>query len=362
LKRPQDETALESMKWLMNEASKYHTTVSVHINMFDAYDDSPLWDTYVENNIIARNADGSLRTGEWGWPICYTQEWNTGYAQKRIDAICEMLPLANAGTVHIDAFHTWAPYSPDAGSISPYLGFTAEQETETQRKIYLYWASKGVDVTSEGMRFLRLSAFEGLQPAAWWFSPSVEEYMAWPASYYCGGTTNEAEGWLFGKSMHGEDIFRKDPQQLTDFLHQFCTQTLPWYYLNRLQRQEYIRQSSSREVHFSDGVVTRLEDKEYTIRQDGKPLQHNGDVFIPALWISKPAIMAYSTDGYAQKTWDFPSDWKRYQSIDLYQISLDGLKLIREKVKTSGKSITLELKKDEAVLIVPAGSRLSAVI
>ncbi|MDR1980252.1 MAG: endo-alpha-N-acetylgalactosaminidase family protein, partial [Tannerellaceae bacterium] len=59
LKRPQDATALESMKWLMREASNYNTTVSVHINMFDAYEDSPLWDTYVANDIIARNTDGS---------------------------------------------------------------------------------------------------------------------------------------------------------------------------------------------------------------------------------------------------------------------------------------------------------------
>ncbi|MDR2848116.1 MAG: NPCBM/NEW2 domain-containing protein, partial [Bacteroidales bacterium] len=240
LKRPQDETALESMKWLMQEAYRYNTTVSVHINMFDAYDDSPLWDTYVSNSIIARNIDGSLRQGEWGWPVSYTQEWNTGYAQKRIDDICTMLPLEKAGTIHIDAFHTWAPFTDDGSPISPYLGYTAEQETETQRKIFRYWAEKGIDVTSEGMRFLRLSAFEGLQPASWWYSPSAEEYMKLPASYYCGGTTNDTEGLLFGKSMHGEDLIRKDPQHLTGFLHQFCTQTLPWYYLNRLQRLEYI--------------------------------------------------------------------------------------------------------------------------
>lgn len=45
LKRPEDKTALESLKWLMKEAAKYHTVVSLHINMFDAYEDSPLWDT-----------------------------------------------------------------------------------------------------------------------------------------------------------------------------------------------------------------------------------------------------------------------------------------------------------------------------
>ena len=355
LKRSQDETALESMKWLMDEAFKYNTTVSVHINMIDAYDDSPLWDVYVANNIIARNTDGSLRSGEWGWPVSYTQEWNTGYAHQRIDGICEMLPLSKAGTVHIDAFHSWAPFTPDSSPISPFLGFTAEQETATQVKIFHYWASKGIDVTSENIRSLRSSAFEGLQPAAWWFTPSVEEYMKWPAAYYCGGaTTNNARGRLFGRSMQGEDLIRKDPRLLTGFLQQFCTQTLPWYYLNRLQRLEYNQTETYQEVRFSGGVTTRLEGREYTITQDGCILQHNDDVFVPALWMDKPAIVAYSADGYEQKTWLLLSDWSHYTAFDAYRITLDGLQPFQHKIEIKDRQISLSLNKDEALLLVPS--------
>ena len=358
LKRPQDKTALESMKWLMAEAFKYNTTVSVHINMFDAYDDSPLWDTYVENNIIARNTDGSLRYGQWGWPISYTQEWKTGYAQKRIDAICDMLPLAKAGTVHIDAFHTLLPLTPEVNHISPYLGFTAEQEAETQVKIFHYWASKGIDVTSEGAHYwLRLSAFQGLQPAAWWYSPSAETYMKWPASYYCGGTSDNEAGLLFGRSMHGEDLINKDPQQLSGFLQQFCTQTLPWYYLNRFQRLEYIKTDDFQEVHFSGGLITRLADKEYTIVRDGDTILHNGDVFVPALWMEVPAIIAYSTNGYDNKTWQLPNDWNKYSAIDLYRLTLDGIELFQQKTEIKEKMIRLSLRKDEALLLIPADMR-----
>jgi len=53
LKRDCDQTALESLRWLMREARKYHTTVSLHINMTDAYDDSPLWNEYVEHDLIS---------------------------------------------------------------------------------------------------------------------------------------------------------------------------------------------------------------------------------------------------------------------------------------------------------------------
>ncbi|GHT55383.1 hypothetical protein AGMMS49982_21250 [Bacteroidia bacterium] len=357
LKRPQDGTALESMKWLMEEAGKYNTTVSLHLNMLDAYDDSPLWDTYMENNIIARNVDGSPIQSDWGWPISYTQEWKTGFAQKRIDSLCDMLPVAKAGTVHIDAFHTWSPTKPDGSPISPYLGYTAQEEEETQRKIFRYWDAKGIDVTCEETHHRRFSAFEGLQPAAWSFRLSPEEYMKWPASYYCGGTTGGEKGLLFGTSMLGEGIFLNDPQQLSGFVREFCTQTLTWYYLNSLQRLEYIRQPAYSEVHFAKGVTTRYDAAgEYTIKQNGNLLRQNGDLFIPALWMPQPAIVAYSTEGYEQKTWQFPSEWKSRKAVDIYQITIEGNKLLQHDVATDGKSISLGLQKDEAWLIVPAGT------
>src|SRR5579872_1800668 len=60
LKRKQDATALESLRWLIREARQFHTTVSLHINMVDAYQQSPLWDEYVKKDIFARDAGGKL--------------------------------------------------------------------------------------------------------------------------------------------------------------------------------------------------------------------------------------------------------------------------------------------------------------
>src|SRR3954469_22573617 len=54
LKRTQDPTALDSLKWLMREGRKHHTSVSLHINALDAYEDSPLWQEYVEKDVIAK--------------------------------------------------------------------------------------------------------------------------------------------------------------------------------------------------------------------------------------------------------------------------------------------------------------------
>ena len=72
LKRPQDNSARDSYFWLFEQAKKYNTTVSVHINMFDAYKDSPLWDEYIQQDLIAKREDGSLSTaGIWNGMQAY---------------------------------------------------------------------------------------------------------------------------------------------------------------------------------------------------------------------------------------------------------------------------------------------------
>jgi hypothetical protein len=38
----------------------FNTTVSLHINMVDAYKQSPLWAEYVEKDLLARDATGQL--------------------------------------------------------------------------------------------------------------------------------------------------------------------------------------------------------------------------------------------------------------------------------------------------------------
>jgi hypothetical protein len=362
IKRPQDTSAIASIKWLMKEAAGYNTTVSLHLNMFDAYEDSPLWDQYLKNDIIARNPDGTLRACEWGYPVSYAREWNTGFARKRIDSICSLLPLENAGTVHIDAFHSWPPvpvadgkggYRIDLspGPISPYLGNSIEDETEAQRNIFRYWASKGIDVTSEGVDFLRETAFEGFQPMAWWYGGGLRYYLKWPASYYSGGQDNSDWGKLFGTSMHGEDIVRNDYSKLSGFKEAFCLKTVIWYYLNRLNRLYVVNTKSYKAVGFSSGVKTVLSGGQYKISGGKRVLAENDDIFIPALWINNASIIAYSKYGYNGKSWTLPCDWPGVKSVKLYKVSDKG----REELgalKVNSGIITLSMLKDEMLLIV----------
>ena len=361
LKRPGDVNSLESLKWLMRAAEKFHTTISLHINMFDAYEDSPLWDTYVKNNIIARNADGTLRQCEWGWPVSYAQEWETGFAQKRIDSICALLPIQKAGTIHIDAFHSWPPvpvfdtngnYHIDLTQkkpISPYLKFTLEDETEAQRQIFRYWASKGIDVTSEGVDFLRITAFEGYQPMAWWYG-GLEHYLKWPASYYCGGQDNSEWGKLFGTSIHGEDIIKNDSRNLEGFKEQFCLKTVVWYYLNRLTRLYLINSNEYKAVQYSDNVRTFLSANLYKLTQGDMILVENDDILIPALWLKNKSLIAYSKNGYERRSWKLPEDWSNVKRVKLSSISMEGKTGYEIKKIKSGK-LNLTLGRDEMLLI-----------
>ena len=80
LKREEDATALESLRWLIREARAYNTTISLHINMVDAFEESPLWDTYIKNDIIARDVNGNLKSiweyvkGHRAYHLSYTKE------------------------------------------------------------------------------------------------------------------------------------------------------------------------------------------------------------------------------------------------------------------------------------------------
>ena len=52
LKSPGDATARDSLLRLVEEAQKYNTVISYHINISDAYQESALWPEYMANDLI----------------------------------------------------------------------------------------------------------------------------------------------------------------------------------------------------------------------------------------------------------------------------------------------------------------------
>lgn len=314
LKRPEDDTALDSLRWLMREARQlYGARVSLHINMMDAYPDSPYWDEYVAKDIIAKDENGELIPGkEWGgmvsYQMSYTQEWKTGLAQRRIDKLIAMIPeLVDNGTIHIDAFLGERPGKGMKQLISPYLGYSKEEEATTQRRIYRYWRDRGIDVTSEWAYGLRDDRMVGLQPWCWHQEDKVEDL---PNSLYCSTKWVGSDMWFI------ED--RLNPPYARET---FYLEVLPWYYGNHPA-------GTGDPADMVDGT----------------------DVCMPALWCKEPTSIAYSKYGFRDKIWPVPLDWHDVAQLTLSRITWEGEEPLGEVPIIDGK-LSLSLASDEAVAI-----------
>ena len=228
MKRQQDSTALDSLRWLIREARNYNTTVSLHINMVDAYKKSSLWDEYVAKDCFARDETGQLLVagiqmkGEEMYNVVYPREWEAGLAQRRIDGLIEMIPeLLEGHTIHVDVFIAQR----DGGKpISPWHlkpengGLTPDKYVETQRKIFHYWRERGFDVTGEGIFWAHPpgEGFTGLQAMSWWYPDDRNYQMQIPERLMARGRTDRGgDGdFRFGSSMHGEEIWQKDKEEM----------------------------------------------------------------------------------------------------------------------------------------------------
>ena len=153
-----------------------------------------------------------------------------------------------------------------------------------------------------------------------------------------------------GSSMHGEDIWLKDKENLSGFLEQFCTMTLPWYYLSQHERIALINGI----LYYSDGLIAGDINGKKTIKKGDYVLVENDNVFVEAKWKEKE-IIAFSKEGYSNKQWVMPQSWKGVKSVDLYKITLNGLEQIESGKKIENGRMELSLVKDEAVSIVPHG-------
>lgn len=365
MKRAQDPAALESLRWLIREARQYNTTVSLHINMVDAYKQSPLWDEYVAKDCFAKDENGELLVGgiqmqgEDMYNVVYPKEWEAGLAQRRIDGLIQMIPELKEGhTIHIDVF---IANRDNAKPISPWHakpengGLTPDKYVETQRKIFHYWRDRGFDVTGEGIFWAHPpgEGFTGLQAMSWWYPDDKKYQMEVPECLMARGRTHrEGDGdFRFASSMHGEEIWQQDKDAMPGFLGMFCRTTLPWYYLSRLERVKFEKDV----LFYSDGVVARAEQGRKTIRKGDFVLREDDNLFVPVLWKEKE-IVAYSKTGYENKAWRLPSEWTNVTRVDLYRITMEGCAPVKQDVPVKNSRLVLSLEKDEALSIVPAGA------
>jgi hypothetical protein len=169
-----------------------------------------------------------------------------------------------------------------------------------------------------------------------------------------GGQELRQGDFRFGSSIHGEIIFLKDKENLPGFLREFCTMTLPWYYLSQLERVALVKDT----LYLSDGVMARVENGKKIIRKGDFIVREDDNLFVPALWKGKE-IIAYSQEGYSKREWIMPKDWEGINSVDIYKITLKGTELLQKGAAVNSNKLTLTLGKEEGVSIIPAGSSIN---
>lgn len=349
LKRPEDKTARDSLRWLFEEAKKYHTVVSFHGNLADAYTQTPCFPELVKANAVVKNAQGEatpieIFNGRDGYKISYKGYYESGLFRRNWDRFCEATPVREAGTVHLDNFCI-------AQSLNPYT--SVEEEDAARNKMLDYIQSLGIDVTTEYTyrelewradspghpirRFYETAAAPlpegrwedaplrtlGRIPASWWTGNlTAEECMRIPPALYSGHLTDKKLLAVFYGAMHGEDIWMKHGVRTGDwadeFLFRFCTLQLPYFYLNRLERRELQTDGDSYTVVFSDGVVS--EGKNGRILKNGVILKDGDDTLLP-LDEARTAFIAYSKNG-KRGEWAVPD--AAFSHAAVWEITPDG--------------------------------------
>jgi hypothetical protein len=359
LKRPGDTNARESLLWLMKEARKYHTAVSLHINMTDAYENSPLWKEYVDNDLISKNADGSLMVignynGRKAYQINYRNEWEKGYAQMRIDRLIELLPpLKEAGSIHLDA---WIARENKGEYESNVL------EAKYQEKVCNYWRSKGIDVTSEWV----MDYMTGLVPYYLHFNHRTQQdYLRIPANLLTGSHMNpdlqnsdfDLE-FLFGTSMYGSNLFPNPYNKVPDaecealFTRDFYLNFVQYYYLNRMKRLRVEGEKKGRVAYFSDSVKVSIADS--TIFENNRQLMKGNTLCFPALWRSDNSLVAFS-EKKTDLIYSLPDSWKNVKVAGVFLISKSGL-MRKGEIEILNNQLKLVLSAGQPLLIMPAGS------
>lgn len=363
LKRPEDETAYDSFKWFSDEAKKFHSVISVHINFNDAYDNAPSFQDFVKAGALIRKKNGKPHAienynGRKCYKTCHKAYWESGLFKRQFDRFVDTFPfIAETGTVHVDNFQCYKNYA-------PYVSIKEMQEA--RRKMIEYVKSKGIDITSEftykesenlpnrpifGLPrdHYKSSPMDtvGIIPLSWWcYRVTDAELLRYPPQIYCGGEfREEIYNKIFYGNMHGEDIVTKgNPNWAKDFICRFATYQVPGHYLNSLTRIAVKGKGSDKSCEFSDGVVSYAKGRKIT--RNGETVK-DGDTLLLPLVQKEKTYVAYSKNGDSRK-------WKVFESgvtkAKIYKITENGNEYCGETAIQNG-TLALTLSPDTAYIV-----------
>lgn len=381
LKRDEDATARDSFMWLYEEAKKYNTVISVHVNVSDAVKEDGIFHELVATNSLCNDINGKpavLQTlnNRNCYKTSYKQLWESGIFKRLFDSFLEVIPAQEAGTIHLDNLCL-------AESLNPKTYI--EEQDDARNKMLDYMYEKGVEITSEYTyreahfrnesithpnRKMYVQAGEdmteipwesvpmrtlGKIPATWWTSQvSMDECIEIPPSVYSGHLNDKAQMPVFYGTMHGEDVWMKHGPDAENwaaaFIKEFITYHVPYVYLNRYKRLSYTENPDAEyekkyTVNFADGVVSKAED--LSISKNGIILKKGNDVILPLTEDNK-TFVAYSENS-KDGEWNVPD--ADFTEAKVYNITPYGNEYICD-VAVKDKKITLSLNAGQGVVII----------
>lgn len=363
LKRPQDATALDSFLWLTEQAKQYHSVVSIHMNLNDAYDDAPSFHDFVSANALIRGKNGRPKAIEkYNGRLCYKtslkEYWESGLFHKQVDRLLRLLPLEEAHTVHIDNFQCYHNTCPTV---------TIKEMQDYRKKMIAYFREKGIDITSEftykedeslpNKKLFGLPREHhpnqpmdtlGLIPASWWCTRMTRaEYVDIPPQLYGGGMYKDKRyaRYLYG-NMHGETIIKpSNPQWTQDFLHTFATLQVPYHYLCQSKRLAITGNGQNEKCVFENNLVSYC--KKQRIVAGACVLKEQDTLLLPIVQ-KQGHWLAYSKQSDS-RTWQMPGVGDCMAKI--YRITPEGNRFLEERQITGG-SLPLSMAPGEGLLIV----------
>lgn len=377
LKRACDPDGRTSLLWLIEEAKKYHTVVSFHGNLADAYEQSPSFPELAAANAVTNDKNGKPAVIEIfndrnAYKVSYKQYYESGLFKKYWDKFCALVPVKEAGTVHLDNFCIAENLCPETG---------VEEQNAARNAMLDYILSLGIDVTSEytyrelsrraddkghpihkyygddvsllpdeGWKKAPIHAL-GRIAAVWWMSNvTAEDFIANPPEVYTGFPTDENLRDVYYGLMHGEDIWMNNGKDAADwgreYIKQFCVMQVPYFYLNRYRRLAVERQTDETYIGtFSDGVVSI--GKTRTITKNGIAVKDGDDLLLP-LGKDDRKFIAYSGNGKTGE-WNIPD--AKDGTADIYRITPDGNVPAGNTEIKDGKT-ALTVGKEEAYVLI----------
>lgn len=378
LKRDCDPDGRSSLLWLIEEAKKYNTVVSFHGNLADAYEQSPSFPELAAANAVTNDKNGKpavieIFNGRNAYKVSYKQYYESGLFKKYWDKFCDLVPVKEAGTVHLDNFCIAENLCPETGM--------AEQN-DARNAMIDYITSLGIDVTSEytyreldrraddkghpihkyygdDVSLLPENGWKnapihtiGRIPAVWWMSNMQPgDFMTYPPEVFTGFPTDEDLRYVFYGLMHGEDIWMEnghDEKEWSDeFIKQFCLIQVPYFYLNRYRRERLEKHGDgSFTGYFSDGV--KSDGKTKTITKNGVTVKDGENALLLPLGETGRKFIAYSENGKTGK-WDIPDAEDGEASV--FRITPDG-NVPAGKTSIRGGKVTLSVGSGEAYALI----------